>query len=142
MLQGYESMRGRERAVVAAFCALIAVDLIAVVFSILELGLIDRLIAGEPVSDSEIDASDARQSAIGLIQTALLIAVAVFFIRWLRLAYRNADVVAPGVRRYKHGWAIGAWFVPFLNLWRPKQIVNDAWRAGDQSGAPHAAPLP
>ena len=68
--------------------------------------------------------------------------MAVFFIRWLRLAYRNADVVAPGVRRYKHGWAIGAWFVPFLNLWRPKQIVNDAWRAGDASGAPHAAPLP
>ena len=142
MLQGYESMRGRERAVVAAFCALIAVDLIAVVFSILELGLLDRLIAGEQVSDSQIDASDTRQSAIGLIQTALLIAVAVFFIRWLRLAYRNADVVAPDVRRYKHGWAIGAWFVPFLNLWRPKQIVNDVWRAGEASGAPHAAPLP
>ena len=26
------------------------------------------------------------------------------------------------------GWAIGAWFVPFLNLVRPIQIVNDIWR--------------
>src|ERR671914_512028 len=142
MREGYESMRGRERAVVVALLTLIVVDVVAVVFSIVELAMLDRLIAGEPVSDSEIDASNTRASAIGLIQTALLIAVAVFFIRWLRLAYRNADVVAPGVRRYKHGWAIGAWFVPFLNLWRPKQIVNDVWRAGDPAGAPHAAPLP
>ena len=33
------------------------------------------------------------------------------------------------MRRFGHGWAIGAWFVPFLSLWRPKQIVNDVWRA-------------
>jgi hypothetical protein len=99
MRAGYESMRGRERAVVVALLLLIVVDVVAVGFSIAELRLVDRLIAGEPVSDSEIDASDARATTIGAIQTVLLIAVAVFFIRWLRLAYRNADVVAPGLRR-------------------------------------------
>ena len=40
------------------------------------------------------------------------------------------DVVAAAERRYTHGWAIGAWFVPILNLWRPKQVINDVWRAG------------
>ena len=49
---------------------------------------------------------------------------------WLWRAYGNVDAVAPGVRRYDRGWAIGAWFVPILNLFRPKQIVNDVWRAG------------
>ena len=142
MREGDESMRGRERAVVVALLTLVVVDLVAVVFSVVELAMLDRLIAGEPVSDSEIDASNTRASSIGVIQTVLLIAAGVFFIRWLRLAYRNADVVAPGVRRYKHGWAIGAWFVPFLNIWRPKQIVNDVWRAGDPSSAPYAGPLP
>ena len=83
-----------------------------------------------------------RQGAVGLVQAALLVAAAVMFIRWLRLCYRNTDVIAPGLRRYGHGWAIGAWFVPFLNLWRPKQIVNDIWRAGEPSGSPHAAELP
>jgi hypothetical protein len=135
-------MRGRERAVVAALLTLIAVDVVAIVFTVLELAMLDRLIGGEPVSDSEVDASNARARAIGVIQTVLLIAIAVFFIRWLRLGYRNADVLAPGLRRYGHGWAIGAWFVPFLNLWRPKQIVNDVWRAGDSTGAPYATPLP
>jgi hypothetical protein len=142
MRAGFESMRGRERAVVVALLLLVVADLLAVAFSIAELRMLDRLIAGEPVSDAEIDASNARVTAIGSIQTAFLIAAAVFFIRWLRLAYRNADVVAPGLRRYGHGWAIGAWFVPILNLWRPKKIVNDAWRAGAPAGDPYAAPLP
>ena len=44
----------------------------------------------------------------------------IVFIRWLRAAYRNLDLLAPGVRRYGHGSAIGAWFVPFLNLLAPE----------------------
>jgi hypothetical protein len=140
--EGYESMRRRTRAIVVLLCAVIAIDLVAVGSTIAELSLLDRFDAGEVVPDSELDANDDRQAAVGLVQTVLLLATAVFFIRWLRLAYRNADVVAPGLRRYGHGWAIGAWFVPVLNLWRPKQIVNDAWRAGDSSGTPYTARLP
>jgi hypothetical protein len=139
---GYESMQRRTRAVAVLLGAVIVIDVVAIGSTILELRLLDRVDAGEPVSDSQLQANDDRQAAVGLVQTALLFATAVFFIRWLRLAYRNTDVVAPGLRRYGHGWAIGAWFVPFLNLWRPKQIVNDVWRAGDPSGTPYAAGLP
>jgi hypothetical protein len=142
VIPGYESMRGRERAVVLMLCAVIVIDLVAVASTIAELRLLDRIEAGEAVADAELDDNDQRQMAVGLVQTILLVATAVCFIRWLRLAYRNADVLAPGLRRYGHGWAIGAWFVPVLNLWRPKKIVNDVWRAGDPSGAPHAARLP
>ena len=141
MRPGYAPMGGRERAVVVLLVLVIVVDLAAVASSIAELSLLDRVDAGEAVSDAELEDNDDRQAAVGLVQTLFLIATAVFFIRWLRLAYRNADVVAPGVRRYGHGWAIGAWFVPFLNLWRPKQIVNDVWRAGDPSGSPQGAAL-
>ena len=31
----------------------------------------------------------------------------------------------------KSGWAIGSWVLPILNLFRPKQIMNDIWRASD-----------
>jgi len=34
-------------------------------------------------------------------------------------------------RRFGVGWAIGAWFVPVLNFWRPKQTANDIWSASD-----------
>ena len=56
---------------------------------------------------------------------------AVVFIRWIHAAYRNLEVVAPSEKRYSPGWAIGSWFVPIMNLFRPKQMINDVWRAGD-----------
>jgi Domain of unknown function (DUF4328) len=130
----------RRRAVVVALCVLIAIDLLVVVSALLELNLVDRVEAGAPVADAELDGNDNRQALVAFLKFGGLIACGILFIRWLRAAYRNADVVAPGLRRYKHGWAIGAWFVPFLNLWRPKQIVNDVWRAGGSRGA--SEPLP
>lgn len=39
------------------------------------------------------------------------------------------------------GWTIGGWLVPVLNLFRPKQIANDLWRAGDVQGGPDVSAL-
>jgi hypothetical protein len=78
-------------------------------------------------------AGDDRQSMIGLLQFGAYIAGAIVLIRWLHGAYKNVDVVARPERRYGHGWAIGGWFVPIMNFWRPKQVVNDVWRAGGRS---------
>jgi hypothetical protein len=133
MREGYEPLAGRRRAVTITFCALMAVNLIAVLFSMADLNMLDRIESGELVGDDEIDAHDARVAAVALVQMLAYVVCGIVFIRWLRAAYRNLDRVALGVRRYGHGWAIGAWFVPFLNFWRPKQIVNDVWRG---SGIP------
>jgi hypothetical protein len=141
MREGYESLRGRQRAVIIVFGAIFVADLVAVGSSLMELNLLDRLESGAFVSDAEIDDNDTRQGSMGVLQLVLYIAGAIVFIRWLRAAYRNVDVLAPGFRRYGHGWAIGAWFVPFLNLWRPKQIVNDVWRAGAENPNDDRPPL-
>ena len=78
--------------------------------------------------------NDAREAIVGLLGTLALVAGAITFILWLYRAYQNADAVAPGTRRYGKGWAIAGWFVPIMWLFRPKQVINDVWRAG---GPPH-----
>jgi hypothetical protein len=90
----------------------------------------DRIVAGEAIGEAEATSNDDRQRIFALVQLALGIAAAVVFIRWLYAAYGNVRVVAPAERRYSAGWAIGSWFVPIMNLFRPKQMVNDVWRAG------------
>jgi hypothetical protein len=45
-------------------------------------------------------------------------------------------LLAPTEVRYKPGWAIGAWFVPFLNIWRPKQIADDIWHVSEMQPPP------
>ena len=60
------------------------------------------------------------------IFVVLLIATGVAFLVWFSRAYRNLDAFDLP-RRYGTGWAIGGWFVPFLNLARPKQVADDIW---------------
>ena len=100
----------------------------------------ERSLLGQGViTVSEADANDDRQSAIALAQLVALIATAIFFIRWIHRAYKNLLELGTPDLRFKPGWAIGGWFVPILNLWRPKQIVNDTWRATDPGLDPDAA---
>ena len=127
---GYESLDGRLKALKIVFTLMAVTALVACVFDILEVSLMDRLIAGEDVTDAELSADDTRQGIIGMVQFAVYVACVVVFLRWLHRAYKNLDAVAPTQRRYGTGWAIGGWFVPFLNLWRPKEIINDIWRSG------------
>jgi uncharacterized protein DUF4328 len=130
MNESYVPLDGRRQAVVIVFVAIAVVSALAVLSDILEIRLMDRVVAGEPVTEADATSNDNRQGLVGIVQFVVLVAGAIAFIRWLHAAYKNVDVVDRPQRRYGHGWAIGSWFVPFLNLWRPKQIVNDVWRAG------------
>jgi hypothetical protein len=140
MPESYEPLDGRRQAVLVVFVAIALISVTALISDLLEINLMDRVIAGASVTRADLIATDNRQGIVGLIQLASLIAGAIVFIRWLSAAYRNVDVVAPGARRFGHGWAIGGWFVPILNLWRPKQVVNDVWRAGETRDAAHTEP--
>ncbi len=70
-------------------------------------------------------------SLVGLVQGSVAIATLVLFIVWFYRVYANLGALGAGELRYGIGWAAGAWFVPILNLFRPKQIADDIWRASD-----------
>ena len=91
------------------------------------------------------DARDAVDVTAAIWVLAFLASASVF-LAWFYRAYRNLQRLSMAGVRYKSGWAIGAWFVPILNLFRPKQIANDIWRAGDpgadiSSNAWHSRPV-
>jgi len=64
--------------------------------------------------------------SVGLIVTAgvATLAAAVTFLAWFHRAYGNA--LATGSRsQWSRGWAIGAWFVPVLNVFLPAQLAAE-----------------
>jgi len=67
----------------------------------------------------------------GLATTLCFFASYVALAVWTSRAYRNLFALSVSDLRFTPGWGAGAWFVPFLNLVRPKQIVDDVWRATD-----------
>jgi hypothetical protein len=92
---------------------------------------IDAQLMGESLTlDDAEDANDAFSWA-GVLSGAATIAAAITFIVWFHRAYTNAAALTGQRLRWGTGWAVGAWFVPIMWWWRPKQIANDIWRAGD-----------
>jgi hypothetical protein len=77
------------------------------------------------------DADDGVASAVGAEIGALLVA-GILFIIWLYRLCKRLQAARPDSFRYNVGWAIGGWFVPIWSLFRPKQMVDDAWRAADR----------
>ncbi|MFI8289090.1 DUF4328 domain-containing protein [Streptomyces sp. NPDC085614] len=68
-------------------------------------------------------------AAAWFVQGLLLLATATVFVVWFHRLRRNADVWTPGLQGRGAGWAIGGWFVPVANLWIPRGIAVDIWRA-------------
>jgi Domain of unknown function (DUF4328)/Septum formation len=80
------------------------------------------------VSPSMLEASDLRVGAAALLDVLVFLTAFGFLIAWTNRAYRNLPALGANDPRFTPGWAVGGWFVPFLNFVRPKQIMDDIWR--------------
>ena len=123
---GYRSARTRARwatvlvgitSAIAAFAALF----VAGGFSLLdqaELGLL---------SATEGEQFDRTATALGVWLWAAYLASAIAVLAWLSRSVENVPPLGGGTPRLSPRWAIGWWFVPIANLWKPYGIVRDLW---------------
>ncbi|MEZ5091485.1 DUF4328 domain-containing protein [Nocardioides sp.] len=70
---------------------------------------------------------DTAAVVLYLLWALLFIATAALFITWLFRGHRS-DRMDPSRLQHASGWAIGGWFLPIVNLWRPLQMVRDLFR--------------
>jgi hypothetical protein len=126
---GYVSPVGRARAARWLLGLVIGVDMLLVFFLGMQRSLLDRGAFG--ITQGEWDASNARIGAVAVVLLLVYIVAGITFLRWLHRSYCNLRELRTEHLRFTPGWAVGYWFVPVLNLWRPKQILDDLWRATD-----------
>jgi hypothetical protein len=68
---------------------------------------------------------------IGAVQAAWFLVTAALWLAWFRRAYLNLPALGARRLRFRPWWAVGAWLLPVFSLFRPKQVLNDIWRASD-----------
>lgn len=117
----------RARWTIYLLYACLAVDVIAIGSGLAQRSLLSRVAAGEQLSNEAAEANDGRQSAIGSLQVLALVVTGIVWLRWLHRAYSNLALVGTKKSQYTPGWAVGYWFIPFINLVRPYQIVVELW---------------
>lgn len=95
-------------------------------------GAVDALAIAEPEIGGRLW---ALAGAVALVGFAVQVAAAVAFCRWFYRAYANLPALGERHPRFTPGWAIGYFFIPVLNLFRPYQAAKEIWAAS--TGRPH-----
>jgi hypothetical protein len=121
----------RNKNITVAFYILGFIKIAAIVSSFLQAALLSRMEAGN-YTTAEAESNDMRERLIAVANLAVLILCIVLFILWFRRAYNNLNRSGRTVTQFDEGWAAGAWFVPFLNLGRPYQIMKEIWEKTQQ----------
>jgi serine/threonine protein kinase len=76
---------------------------------------------------------------VGAVQAGWFLVTAGLWLAWFRRAYLNLPALGARRLRYRPWWAVGAWLLPVFSLFRPKQVLNDIWRASDPELPPEQA---
>jgi len=82
-------------------------------------------LCGGASADWENDSVAVHLASVGLFLSffgALIIAL-----RWIYLVSKAAYILTDG-ETTKPGWAVGWYFVPFANLWKPYEAMREAWQ--------------
>jgi transcription initiation factor TFIIIB Brf1 subunit/transcription initiation factor TFIIB len=129
-------LAGRSRAAVAItfllFCALLAgVEIGA---SALRHQLLQRVENGGVVADGEEETIDILDFVLAVATIALRLGTAVAFAVWFYRAYKNLPLLLATNLRSTPGRAVGSFFIPLVQLFRPYQIAQEIWQASAPDG--------
>jgi hypothetical protein len=89
---------------------------------------------GGSFTDAEREANDLREGAIGGLQALMTFTTIIVFGRWIVLAHRNLPALGAQDLDVRPGWAVGWYFVPIANLWKPFQAMRTLWNASHDAG--------
>ncbi|MGY0060910.1 DUF4328 domain-containing protein [Streptomyces sp. LZ34] len=133
---GVDLRRGLSTTLVVLFGVAIPALIFVLVARGDQYGVIGDMLDGELVSRRDLNDADDFYTGAAALYFCLMVAIVIVWAIWFRRLRLNAEVFAPGQHRFGSGWAAGSWFTPVVNLWFPKQIANDIWRASSPQG-PH-----
>ena len=118
-----------ERAKIAAILILVmlGIDIMKIVFDLLQLDLILDIKNNIPVSQQRVMYNTIREFLWAFLFIATYIFSIITFIQWFRRAYFNLHLRISKCK-YSEGWAAGSWFVPIISLFQPYEIMRELWK--------------
>ena len=128
-VEQYRSARILSYFVIALFVLQIGCLILSIGFSFGLLMLPDRVL--------HLDQGDSMPIfffLIGLVaipELLLRIITIVVFLVWEHRAFSNLSPLKARNLEFSPGWAVGWWFVPFVNLVKPYQVMKELWRESD-----------
>lgn len=136
----YQSARGKATLAVWATVIALILQVLTLGSCYLQLRLLEGGKNGAGIEQAAADANDARQNAFQVALVISVLASLVTFLIWVYAAHANLHALGYRDIEFTPGWAVGWFFVPLLNLFKPYQVVSEIWRGSDPASLLKAIP--
>lgn len=117
----------RARIAVACLCVVIVADLVAVLADYRLLQALRARTTGAGIATGSVEMEEGFAAFMALVQLAAVLLTAIFFLRWFHRAYASLGELGESGLKYSPRWAVGGFFVPILNLFRPREVMMELW---------------
>jgi hypothetical protein len=129
-----KALKRLSRPLVVLLKAIIVANAVAVLVDVWDYVAYARLSPGTDPAETLV-LSDIPTAVVGLVQFGLSLAVAVVFLMWIHRLNQNLRALSDQPLRFTPGWAVGLFFIPIMNLYRPYQVVRELWTVGHRDPA-------
>lgn len=106
---------------------------IGVVSAVMQMELLSRTFDA-----TEGAVNDRRELMYGGAAAFVILATMFVFGRWIVLAHRNLDALGASYLEFRPGWALGWFFIPIANLWKPYQAMRSLWQSSHDIHRPES----
>jgi hypothetical protein len=83
-----------------------------------------------PGNDAD-DLAELFANPFECVAPLLGLPTAIVFLMWVYRVYSNLYLFRVSGLTYSPGWAVGYFFIPIINLFRPYMALQEVWRASD-----------
>lgn len=117
----------RAKNAITMLWIMLIMEIVSMISSGFQYDLLQVVQNGGDYSFEQIEANDLREQIIAILYLVLYVISIITFIQWFRRAYFNLHTRVNHLN-HAEGWAAGCWFVPFINLYRPYQIMTELFQ--------------
>jgi hypothetical protein len=94
------------------------------------IGVIKDIRAGRITADQSTISTLEFWDSFAKLMLLTMLGVGLGLVKWLNACYGYAKE-SIGASGFKNdGWTLGAWIIPFLNFFKPYQVINEIYKAG------------
>ena len=127
----YSSPERAGRWVKGLFVAIVVLSAVTAVSLAFQVDLLSHIARGAGYTEAQVAANDLRQRLLGLVQLLLIPGASVAFLIWFHRIHKNLPGLGNSRLSFTPAWAVGFFFVPIFNLFRPVQAMREAWHGSD-----------
>jgi Domain of unknown function (DUF4328) len=127
----FRPIRGRSIFAAASLGLHAFLSLVMILACSERISLLRSVLAHRPVSRFTLRASDlffVLGARFHLLATLLTV---VAFLLWIYRARQNLDAFRGEPFEFSPAWAVGSFFIPFVNLVQPYSAMREIWQASD-----------